>query len=276
VRGKRIIRNPRKTRAVLSLSDRARQTVHISRVLMRDLLGRKYEPEVPFMDRFLTPDMLCIHVGASDGRHALYLSRRVPQGVIHCIEASPYTLGVLKRIMGLKGVKNLRLHNFAIGPADGEIYLVTPVKSSGHKGRAFAFVSREPQEGPLEGWGSHFAGFENQKLPQRSLDSFCAEHGLAGVGFLRCDIEGAEILLLDGGVETIERDRPVVMMEVHPLFLEERFGRSAEEVRDWFASRNYRIFYLKDGALTETDHFLDELWRDYFCVPAERSAQYGL
>jgi FkbM family methyltransferase len=183
---------------------------------------------------------------------------------------------VLKRIMGLKGVKNLRLHNFAIGPADGEIYLVTPVKSSGHKGRAFAFVSREPQEGPLEGWGSHFAGFENQKLPQRSLDSFCAEHGLAGVGFLRCDIEGAEILLLDGGVETIERDRPVVMMEVHPLFLEERFGRSAEEVRDWFASRNYRIFYLKDGALTETDHFLDELWRDYFCVPAERSAQYGL
>lgn len=261
---------------MLSLSDRARQAVHISRVLMRDMLGRKYEPEVPFMDRFVTPDMLCIHVGASDGRHALYLSRRVPDGVIHCIEASPYTLGVLERIMRLKGVKNLRLHNFAIGPADGEIYLVTPIKASGHKGRAFAFVSPEPQKGPLAGWGSHFTGFENQRLPQRSLDSFCREHGLSGVGFLRCDIEGAEILLLDGGGETIGRDRPVVMMEVHPLFLKERFNRSAEEVWDWFAGREYRIFYLEDGALREANRFVDELWRDYFCVPAERAAQYGL
>lgn len=45
---------------------------------------------------------------------------------------------------------------------------------------------------------------------------------------------------------------------------------------DRFTCRKYWIFCLKDGTPTETDQFLEEPWRDYFCVPAERATQYGL
>lgn len=260
----------------MSVSNRIRQTLHLTRVWVRDMLGRKYEPEVPFMDRFVRPDSLCIHVGASDGRHALYLSRRVPQGVVYCIEPSPYTLGVLESLSKLKRVRNLRLHNFAVGAADGEVYLVTPIKKSGHRGRAFAFISPTKQEKALRPSETRFIGFDNQKLPLRSLDSFCAEKGLKGINFLRCDIEGAEMLLLRGGAATIERDRPIIMMEIHPQFLRERFDSSAEELWDWFAARKYTLFYLKDGRLVRAGHILDEPWRDYFCVPDEQLNGHGL
>lgn len=258
------------------LGDGLHQAMHLLRILLREWRGAKLEPEVPFMDRFLKPDALCLHIGASDGRHSLYLARRVPQGAVHCIEASPYTLGVLRQLVRLFSLPNLRLHNLAIGAADGETGLVTPIKKNGHRGRAFAYISNNTPAPGDDGWDGRFIGFEHRPVALRSLDSFCREQGLTGIDFLRCDIEGAEILMLDGGTETLARDRPAIMMEVHPIFLAERFGRSHEEIWQRLAALDYRIFYLRDGALAQTDHFLEEPWRDYFCVPAERLGLYGL
>ena len=256
--------------------DRLRQLVHIFRILLREWRGAKLEPEVPFMDRFLTPDAQCLHIGASDGRHSLYLARRVPRGLVHCIEASPYTLGVLERVRQVLSVGNLRLHNLAIGAMDGEATLVTPIKQNGHRGRAFAFINDQPLAEANTDWDAQFIGFENQPVAVRTLDSFCAAHGIDHIEFLRCDIEGAEILMLDGGEATIARDRPVIMIEVHPIMLVERFGRSADEVWRRLTALEYSMFYLHEGALTATDRFFDEPWRDYFCVPMTRLDEFGL
>ena len=44
------------------------------RIIMRNLRERKYEPEIPFLSRFLGPGDLCLHIGASDGRHTVVMS----------------------------------------------------------------------------------------------------------------------------------------------------------------------------------------------------------
>ena len=222
------------------------------------------------MDRFLSEDSLCIHIGASDGRHALYMARRIPQGTIHCIEPSRYTLQVLARLARLLTIPNLRLHNLAIGATEGHVHLVTPIKRNGHRGRAFAFINDVPITSSPAEWDQRFVSYENDPVPLCSLDAFCTRESIRRVDFLRCDIEGAEILMLEGGQVTLARDRPIIMMEVHPLFLAQRFGRSAEEVRAFLRERDYRFYYLKDGDLAPTSDFFDEPWRDYFCIPAER------
>ena len=40
-----------------------------------------------------------------------------------------------------------------------------------------------------------FTGFENQSVQVRTLDTFFSERGIQRIDFLRCDIEGAEILM---------------------------------------------------------------------------------
>lgn len=256
--------------------DYLRSWAHTARVLQREWRGSKLEPEVHHLDRFLSDGSLCLHVGASDGRHALYIARRVPRGTVHCIEPSPYTLEVLARLARLLSVPNLRLHNLAIGATEGQVHLATPIKRNGHRGRAFAFISDAPVETSPAEWDRRFVSYENHPVPLCSLDAFCARESLSRVDFLRCDIEGAEILMLEGGQATLARDRPVIMMEVHPIFLTQRFGRSAEEVRAILHAWDYRFYYLKDGNLASTGDFFDEPWRDYFCVPAERIADFGL
>ena len=42
-----------------------RQFMHIVRIIIRELRGSKLEPEVPFMDRFLSPAANCVHDGAA-------------------------------------------------------------------------------------------------------------------------------------------------------------------------------------------------------------------
>ena len=224
------------------------------------------------MDRFLRSDSVCIHAGASDGRHCFHMARRVPGGVVHCIEPSAYALGILGRLARWLGLRNLVLHNIGLSDADRQAWLVTPVKQSGNLGRAFAFVSDWPATAAPRG----FSGFVQEPVALYALDGFCAEQGIARVDFLRCDTEGAEHAILAGGRAVLERDHPVLMIEVHPHALASRFGSSADAVWNMLDELGYRMFHLEDGALAASPRFFDEPWRDYFCVPANHCVGYGL
>ena len=82
--------------------------------------------------------------------------------------------------------------------------------------------------------------------------------------------------MFDGGEATISRLKPIIMLEVHPIFLAERFGRSADELWYRLTRLNYVMYYLKDGDLVRGTQFFHEKWRDYFCVPHARLSEFGL
>ena len=79
------------------------------------------------------------------------------------------------------------------------------------------------------------------------LDDFALE----GVGFVKIDVEGHELAVLQGSRETIARDRPVVVVEI-----EERFHPDGawRDVFAWFAVLGYRGSVFASGAWRpETD-----------------------
>jgi len=51
-------------------------------------------------------------------------------------------------------------------------------------------------------------------LPLRRLDSIAEGFGLRRVDVIKIDAEGAEIQVLNGGVKTITRFRPFIVVEV--------------------------------------------------------------
>jgi FkbM family methyltransferase len=68
-------------------------------------------------------------------------------------------------------------------------------------------------------------------LPMRTLDSF----GLADVDFVKIDVEGAELLVCEGGAQTLARCRPVVILEQKKAS-EEYFGIGQYAARDFLVS----------------------------------------
>ncbi len=241
--------------------------LHTARIIIRNLRKRKYEPEIPFMQRFLAPGDTCLHIGCSDGRHTVVMSDLVGDGHIYCFEPSVYTLTIFKRLMWFHRVHNVSSYNMAVGDVPGRTNLITPVKSSGHLGLSFAFLAEQiPDAGELRRTRG-FLGFNVDPIEVCTVDGFCRDHAIESVQFIRCDVEGAEILVLHGAREVLQRDRPILMLEVHPHSLRDHFDSSAERLRGELASYGYRFFMVKGDRLKEVDAFIDEPWRDYFCLP---------
>jgi len=74
-----------------------------------------------------------------------------------------------------------------------------------------------------------------------TMDSF----GIENVDYIKIDTEGHELRVCEGGVKTIEANRPVVQCEVvqHQT---QRFDYTVNDLWDFFISRDYRVL-TRDG-----------------------------
>jgi FkbM family methyltransferase len=161
----------------------------------------------------------------------------------------------------------------AVADKPGELLLVTPRKTSGRMGRAYAYVADAAPEGAARP-DLQDAGLEVQPTPVVALDDYCARNGIGQVDFIRMDIEGAEQLALGGAQGVIDRDRPHILIEIHPDMLAARFGGSAEEVVEFFRARGYRMFALNGDRLEERDSVVEGVpWKDYFFIHPARAAR---
>jgi FkbM family methyltransferase len=247
---------------------------HAFRAWRRNLRWRKHEPETPYLADLLSGAPVCLHVGASDGRHSYVMTQVAPKATIYAIEPSAFSFEVLKTTVAWHRIADrVTPVHAAVGDKPGEMLLVTPRKLTGRMGRAYAFVAETPPEGKARP-DLQDTGMELQPTPVITLDGFCAEHGLDHIDFIRMDIEGAELMALTGAAAILDRDRPHVLLEIHPEMLAARFGGTAEQVVDLFTARGYRMFALNGDRLEERfDVVTDAPWKDYFFIHPTRAAK---
>jgi FkbM family methyltransferase len=247
---------------------------HAFRAWRRNLRWRKHEPETPYLADLLSGAPVCLHVGASDGRHSYVMTQVAPKARIYAIEPSAFSFQVLKLTLAWHGIADRVTPVFAaVGAKTGEMLLVTPRKITGRMGRAYAFVADKAPIGEVRP-DLQDTGMELQPTPVVTIDGFCAERGLDHVDFIRMDIEGAELMALEGARGVLDRDKPHVLVEIHPAMLATRFGGSAEAVVSLFTDRGYRMFALNGDRLEERfDTVSDKPWKDYFFIHPTRAAR---
>ncbi|RAK58671.1 hypothetical protein DJ021_02085 [Phenylobacterium hankyongense] len=247
---------------------------HAFRAWRRNLKWAKHEPETPYLADLLSGAPVCLHVGASDGRHSYVMTQVAPRALIYAFEPSAFTFEVLNLCIRWHGIADrVTPVHAAVSDRAGEMLLVTPKKLSGRMGLSYAYVADTAPNGParpdLEDQGSAL-----QPTPVVTLDGFCAERGIGKVDFIRMDIEGAEQRALTGAGGILDRDRPHVLLEIHPAMLAGRFGGSAEAVVKLFRDRGYRMFALNGDRLEErTTPVLDLPWKDYFFIHPARASK---
>ena len=231
---------------------------------------------VPFLEKelFLLARLVrrgdrCVDVGAAGGAHLLVMASRAgPNGRVLGVEPRPRSFAVLRRVVQLSGMGGrVVLAPVALSDTTGSVTLRVPV-----------VPTRAHLPGTVNDTASAaaFAGLPAPEIevPAHRLDDVVRAVRLDRVDVLKCDVEGAELLVLAGASRILRHDRPVVVLEADDLH-QRRFDARAQDVGDAVVSYGYRMHRYRRGRLEPVAGVTDDE-DDYVFVPKERPLPAGL
>ena len=201
--------------------------------------------EVWHLEQASPPDGTFFDIGANYGYYSLMLASHLgPRFTVHAFEPNPPTMARLRHHCEINGLEK-RIHCHSLGLSDhaGQAGLTLRGDNSGA-----AFLS------------------EGQGIQLSTLDLFCRERKINRIDSMKIDVEGAEEKLLRGGMESLERFRPAIIIELNPPALR-RSGASAESVVSILKSLGYELFELHRETKRPLGTLPDgEDYTDAFCI----------
>jgi len=163
------------------------------------LLGTSEIGEQELLAKVLKPGDTFYDIGANVGFYSTIAARLVgPNGHVYAFEPYGPSAQMAKRNADLNAFSNVTVIQTAIGSGEGTARLQTP-------------------EGQLS---THYrlAGGASQptlEVPITSIDIYAGPHKLRGPNVVMVDVEGGEIDVLRGMLNTVRSYRPTIMCEVH-------------------------------------------------------------
>jgi FkbM family methyltransferase len=211
-----------------------------------------------FVERFLRPDMTVLDIGANQGYYTLLSSRRVGnQGRVLAFEPSPREMRRLKLHLRLNNCKNVETCPSALGVVAeaGQLHVVQGTESGCN--------SLRPPD----------VSQPTSQLPVRieRLDDVLKARGFESVDFIKLDVEGAELSVLQGARELLLRSpRPVLLIEVQDIRTKP-WGYRATETVSYLSGLNYQWYRpSSDGSLEKLPTNLQSYDGNFIAIPHER------
>jgi FkbM family methyltransferase len=197
------------------------------------LTNRYYEFD---MLRFMKKHFDCsrfVDIGANIGNHSNFFERNGSVG--WAFEPSRRNFEKLEF-----NAPSFALYNVALSDTEGEEDLITFDSCLGNSYVQSSF------DGKINDWGT---GVKSEKILVATLDSF----KINAPTLIKIDVEGSELKVLKGSIETLTNFNPVVALEIHSdeTLARSGFPYTRSEIEGFLYSLGYRRILSYD----ETNHF---------------------
>lgn len=155
---------------------------------------------------------LCWDVGAHFGYHSLAFASLGARVV--AFEPNPKNAARLKLNLERNPLlaDKIRLRSEALSNHDGVVSFFQSNDLSGPSSGSHLADATKPLD------NSVYRNFEAVRIPARQADSLIAG-GEESPGVMKIDVEGAELLMLQGARELLQRKKPLLLIEVHHIKL---------------------------------------------------------
>ncbi|WP_416666897.1 FkbM family methyltransferase [Egbenema bharatensis] len=195
------------------------------------------------MAQVITDSMNCIDIGAHLGSVLNQMQTFSPHGVHIAIEPIPYKSHWLKQKF-----PSVRILQTAISDFVGKVEFFLQSQQSGFSGLRLHTNGVEQQS------------IERLQVPCTTLDEIVPSD--RSIDFIKIDVEGGELSVLQGGETVLDRCHPSIIFECTQSGLDAH-EVSPTAVYDFFQTHSYSIFLMKDwlaqGHALSCEQFLESM-----------------
>jgi FkbM family methyltransferase len=225
---------------------------------LKNSFRKDYEFEVDFIrsiDSYVhCPRRTAIDIGANFGVYTRILARGFQH--VHAVEPLPKLAAPLRAA----GPKNCTVHEIALGTQPGQLELFVPHST----GKGAVFAATTAQADRLEALKDVIVGHDEKAfdhiekvvVPMKTFDD--AFGNVPDIDFVKMDIEGSELSVLQGGRRTLGKQQPVMLIEA-----EQVCNNDAAQIFELLEELGYSAYYFRDNKLNLTDRSILDKMDDY-------------
>jgi len=198
--------------------------------------------------------MKVFDIGANLGWYALHVASVKRTCMVYSFEPVSATFERLNANIELNRLTNVKIYNFGFSDREGIFSFFLDPSLTVNASMTNVSGSKNIQE---------------VKCEVRTLDEFIKRENLA-VDFIKCDVEGAELLAFQGGVNIISTHKPVIFTEMLRKWTA-KFNYHPNDIIDFFVGIGYSCFIITGNKLERiqkvTEHTLET---NYFFLHEEK------
>ena len=184
--------------------------------------------ETKIIDILLVGSRHILDIGANIGWYSVRFARQEPNAKIYCFEPVPLTYEFLCRNVNLNNVgEQVLCYNYGLSNTNGSCeFFIAPTNCVNASLLNVANVDNAQAMIGLT----------------LTLDQWKINHKVKP-DFIKCDVEGAELLVFQGGYETLANDKPIVFTELLRKWTKP-FNYHPNDVLAYFRELNYCCYAI--------------------------------
>jgi FkbM family methyltransferase len=216
--------------------------------------------ELDIQLKLIKPNSIIIDIGANLGWYAMHVSKKYADCIIYAFEPIPNTYRYLTKNIALNNLLNI--HPVPLGLSNEKSTL------------PFYFDPSLSVNASLE----NVSGSSKTELilcPITTLDLFCAENKLTEITFIKCDIEGAELLALQGAKDTIASFTPIIFCEMLRKWTN-KFNYHPNEIIRFLKTLHYNCYSISNNKLQQLIEIDDQTVETNFIFLHDEKHKYEI
>lgn len=215
---------------------------------------------VAVLKNILRPGMVLFDIGANIGEITLVAAKLVgASGQVVAFEPMTDIAASLERNVADNHLDHVVLARFGLADtiSAAPIYASCGQGETGdeHHGLGSLYGGDSPANSPV------------QTIQLTTLDAYLQEHPVSRIDVVKIDIEGAELPCLKGAARTLERHRPILIIEIQEQ-TSMVAGYHQEDILDYLETFDYAFHTIgQHGKLTPIDKGSLTSYQNVLCTP---------
>lgn len=176
-------------------------------------------------------------IGGNIGYFSLYMSKKLPNTEFYTFEPIEKTYNYLEKNLKLNNASKIKAFNFGLSSEEQEMEMFYNPHLCGNSS-----LKNLSDEDYIEKIICKFT----------TLDNFVEKHNIKNIDFIKCDVEGAEKFVFEGGLKTLERFKPVIFTEMLRKW-SAKFNYHPNDIIALLKPLGYKCYAISEDTFYETD-----------------------